>query len=386
MDFKKHAAKAYQKTRDASSDTPKKTEQEKPETPKPGMLKTSPESEKRSPRSPLESSGAPPSKTDIAKYLLAIGPDQAAQILKHLPEDAVEDVVREVSRIRVLDPKERDTILAKFDYLFAVQRPTPTGGVETARGFLVQAFGQEKGESLLRKALPDQVHKHFEFLEGYEARQIHTLMKSEGPALRTLVFAHLSPQKTAGVLKLLPKEEQLDILRRLSRLEKLDRDIMVSVEEALRERIRKLGTPQDTEIDGKGVLAEILKNMDAGSESTLLHYLEDADPELGTEIKERLFTIETLLYIEDRDLQKVLQDVENGRLALIMKGKSEEIRRKILGNLSQSRAQVVIDEYQYLGPKRRSEIDEATREFVRYLKSLEEKGELLVRRDNDEYI
>lgn len=340
----------------------------------------------KQPKLDARKAGQAPSKTEIAKFLLALGKEQAAQILKHLPEDAVEEVVQELSRIQVLDPKERQAVLAKFDYFFSSSGSQPKGGVDTARGFLVQAFGKEKGEALLRKSVPEQVQKHFDFLDAYESIQIHTLLKSESIALKTLVLAHLDPQKTAGLIKMFPKEEQVQLIKRLSKLEKLDRDVLLAVEDALKERIRKIGNPQEAEIDGKGVLAEILKNMDATSEANLIEYLEEADPILGQEIKERLFTIDTLLAIEDRNLQKVLQEVENSKLALIMKGKSEEIRRKILNNLSQSRTQIVVEEYQYMGPRLRSEIDEATKEFVRYLKSLEEKGVLLVRRDSDEYI
>jgi flagellar motor switch protein FliG len=327
-----------------------------------------------------------PTRTEIAKYMLIIGPEQASKILKHLPEDAIEAIVKEISAIRVVPAEERHEILQKFDFLFAVQQPRSTGGVETARGFLVQAFGAEKGEEFLRKALPDKVFKHFQFLEEYEPQQIFTLLKHEGQALRALVLSHLSPPKAAAVIKLMVREDQLDLIRRLSKMEKLDRDVLISVEEALKERIRKIGTVQSDEVDGKGVLAEILKNMDAKSETTLLEYLQEEDPLLSDDIKERLFTIETLLSVDDRDLQKILQEMENNKLALIMKGKSEEIRKKILTNLSTSRSQLVIEEYQYMGPKRRSEIDEVTRDFVRYLKRLEEEGKLVVRRDNEEYI
>jgi len=330
--------------------------------------------------------GKGPTKIEIAKYLLAIGKEQASEIIKHLPEEAVEALVQEIAQIRILKPDEKQEILLKFESLMATAPTRSTGGVDTARGFLVQAFGPEKGEEFLRRALPDKVFKHFGFMEDYEAAQIHTLLKNEGPALRALVLSHLSPPKSAGVIKLMPKEEQMELIRRLSKMEKLDRDVLISVEEALKERIRKIGTVHAEEVDGKGILAEILKNMDAKNERTLLEFLQEDDPALSVDIKERLFTIDTLLAIEDRDLQKILPEVENGKLALVMKGKSEEIRRKILTNISQARSQIVVEEYQYMGPKRRSEIDEATREFVRYLKKLEEEGKLVVRRENEEYI
>jgi flagellar motor switch protein FliG len=335
---------------------------------------------------PLKPGQKPPNRREIAQYLVIVGQERASQILRHLPEEAVEAIVQEIAQLPRVDAETRRQVLERFSGLGFIAQTHAQGGVETARGFLVKAFGPERGEQILRKSVPEEVHRHFQFLEEYSPQQIQTLLKQEGPALKVLVLSHLSPKLSAGVIGFYSREEQLEIIRRLSRIEKLDREVLLSIEQALKERIRKQGTTQSAELDGKGVLAEILKHMQPGSEAPLIEYLEDQDPELAVDIKERLFTIDTLLHIDDKDLQKVLQDRDDRQIALILKGKREEIRKKILTNVSQARAGIIIEEFQHMGARRRSEIDESTRDFVRYLRSLEEKGELVVRRGGDEYI
>ncbi|KGE71472.1 hypothetical protein DC28_11920 [Spirochaeta lutea] len=328
----------------------------------------------------------PPSRREIAQFMVIVGKDQAAEILRHLPEDAVEAIVQEIASLPVIDPESRRVVLKRFSTLGFAEQQTSRGGVETARGFLVQAFGAEQGEAILRSAVPKEVHRHFEFLEDYNPKQIHSLLRQEGTALKVLVLSHLSAGLAAGVINQMDRDEQLEVIRRLSRIEKLDREVLLSVESALKERIRNQGIAQTTDLDGRGVLAEILKNMTPGTEEPLIQYLEKDDPELASSIKERLFTIETLLYIDDKELQRILQDQDDRQIALILKGKEEDIRKKILTNVSQARAGIIIEEYQHMGPRRRSEIDEATKDFVRYLRKLEESGELVVRRDGEEYI
>lgn len=404
MDLNKFAADKYRKSAGLlkSSDKDKKpanpvADQAAPAKPAKPTASTSAPADKAAARkaSPLGGLIAggrtedSPDKTDIAKYLLIIGPEQASMILKHLPESAVESIVQEISTIGRVEPEEKKRLLEKFSNLFAQPAPPAKGGVETARGFLAQAFGDEKAEQFIRRAVPGKVKKHFDFLEAYEPRQINSILRAESPAFKALILSHLSPPKAAAILALHPAAEQVELVKRLGSMGKLDRDVLIRVEEAVQDKIRKFASKRDDEtyeIDGRSVLAEILKNMDARGEAVLLEYLEAEEPDLSSDIKERLFTIDTLLAIDDRDLQKVLQDVDNNRLALILKGKTEEIRSKLLRNVSASRAQLIIDEYQLLGPKLRSEIDEATREFVGYLRSLEEAGKLVVHRQNEQYI
>jgi flagellar motor switch protein FliG len=162
--------------------------------------------------------------------------------------------------------------------------------------------------------------------------------------------------------------------------------VLVRIEQALKERARDIGKTESADIDGSSNLAAIMRHLDPSLEQQLLGVLESEAPEVVETIRERLFTIDTLLLIEDRDLQKVLQTMENREVALILKGKTEEIRRKILTNVSDNRALQIGEDYQNLGPQPRREVDDATRAFITHLRQLEQDGKIVVRRDEDVYI
>jgi flagellar motor switch protein FliG len=83
-------------------------------------------------------------------------------------------------------------------------------------------------------------------------------------------------------------------------------------------------------------------------------------------------------------MQKVLRDFDDRELAIVLKGKSPEVEQKIMGNLSSRRQELVAYERQYLGRMKRAEVEEATGDFLRYLREQAERGEISLR--EDEYL
>jgi len=153
------------------------------------------------------------------------------------------------------------------------------------------------------------------------------------------------------------------------------------MEEALREKIHRLGSPvEEVEIDGKTALAEILKYMDVTQEQKILEKLEEEAPLVAEDLKDRLFTIDVLEDMEDRDLQKVLRSLSEKDIALLLKGKPESLRVRVLSNLSERRRLLVSEEYRYLGAVPKKEVDKGTKEFLETLKRMEAQGEIVIHR------
>jgi flagellar motor switch protein FliG len=169
----------------------------------------------------------------------------------------------------------------------------------------------------------------------------------------------------------------------VARLEKVAPEVLRSVEEGIRERIRKIGTVSHEEIDGKAALAGILRHVDPRVEEQVLDALGEESPELSKNVRERLFTLEDILRVSDRALQKALRDFQDRDLALLLKGREEAFKDKILRNVSSNRRALVMDEHSILGAVRREDADEAAREFLSYLKRAWEEGDLVLEGEDD---
>ena len=104
----------------------------------------------------------------VAKFLILIGAEQAAKVLSNLEEEQVEKISAEIAGIKGINKDEASTIFAEFQGILAQNYGTgATGGMEEARKLLYTAFGKDKGDEFLRRAVPQYRETSFTFLEGF---------------------------------------------------------------------------------------------------------------------------------------------------------------------------------------------------------------------------
>jgi flagellar motor switch protein FliG len=97
-----------------------------------------------------------------------------------------------------------------------------------------------------------------------------------------------------------------------------------------------------------------------------------------------MFMFEDVVGLSDRDVQRVLREVDTGELVLALKGVPDQVRDKITRNLSERAAENVLEEVELLGPVRLVQVEEAQQAVIRMIRSLEERGEIVVRRGGDD--
>jgi flagellar motor switch protein FliG len=355
-----------------------------------GLLKTGgtqpPASEKPAAPSAPGGRAAPsvPGAEKAARFLMVLGRDQAAEVLRHLDETDVEAVTREIARIGTMTGKEAEEILKQVGTA-AVKAGERHGGPGVAKEFLAAAFGEERaGEVYERLHLGES--ERFAFLEELEPQQVSLLLKDESPPVVATILSTLSSAMAARVVKLMPEERRAEVVLRMARMNAVSPEVLARVEEVLKERIRRQGTLISNQIDGRGVLASILRHMDLDGERAVLSSLEEEDPELAKSIRDRLFTIDSILAIEDRDLQQVLTEFTEREIACVLVGQAERVRSKLLRNVSERRAKEISEEYVHQADIPQKEVSDVRRRFLDHLRHLAEEGAILVRNSEDEYI
>ena len=325
----------------------------------------------------------------VAKLLIVIGQKEASQILSRLEPEQIEAITKEIALIKTVSKEEGEAILAEFRGIFsealgsAGHLKKERGGVDVARSLLHTAFGKEKGETLLRRAVPEAIENPFQFLEDFTGEQIAFLLKDETTPVLALVLSRLSPQKAAECIKLLPGNRRLEVVKRLAKMGKTSPEVIEKVAEVLRERAHKIGKTETTEIDGKSALAAILRYADPSLGDNILEDLEAINPEISREIKEKLYTLDDVIRCEDRALQEKLRTMEDRDIALLLKGQKPEFIDKIKGNLSANRRTVIEEERELLGPVPRKEADAVVQDFLAWFRMGRENGTILLTDDQD---
>lgn len=315
-----------------------------------------------------------------AKLLLLLGKEEAAAVLKHFKPDEVAKITSHLIQIKSIDKNEATTLFKELKRKTVID-DTFSGGVETVRKILYKAFGEEEGEVFLKKALPAKREKPFEFLLDIEPVQIKTAMKGEPLTMLSLLMNYLPPEKSAALLTEYSIDEQKEILVKMASGTKIRREIFERMENVIREKIHVQGKLVTREIDGKNSLANILKFMDQKSEEIILKELSEFDAELSQEIKDKTYTMDIVLSIPDMYFQKILNDFDDKEIAIVLKGQSAEVKKKILSSITQTRQELVRQESEYLGIMRKSEVNIKAREFIDYLKQAEGDGKIVIDRN-----
>jgi flagellar motor switch protein FliG len=325
----------------------------------------------------------------VAKFLILIGGDEAAGILSKLDIEQVEAISREIASLRGISGEEAAAILEEFRSLLSSNHGftgANSGGVDAARRLLYAAFGPEKGTEFLNRALPQTRENPFSFLEELTGEQIALLIREESPGAAALILSRLPPKLSAETLVNIGGGRRMDIVRRIAKLGQTTPEVLEQVAGALREKARKLGSLNDRDaiaVDGRNALAAILKQSDLSFGDRIIQELDEDDPELSQELKERLNTLEDVIKAEDRPLQEKLRSMTDRDLALLLKGKAPEFIDKLLSNLSAQRRIVVREEGRLMGAVSRRDVDTVTKSFLVWFRENREAGRILLIDDED---
>ncbi len=337
------------------------------------------------PEAPREADGRENIYRRVAKFLLLIGTDEAAKVISHLTPEQTERIIPEIASIRRVDPAEAEVILAEFRSL--LENARQQGGVSTARNILEKAFGSQRAEEVLSKVVPFPEGVPFDYLQEMDGERVFLLLRDEPHPVQTLVLSRLKPGVAAEVINQMESEDKKEIIRRLAKLAPMDPEILRRVDRAMHEKVLMMNTHAADSMDGRGALTEILKRMSPNAEKDILSALSDLDPELSNDIRDRLFTIDDIVMADNRFLQKKLHAMSEGEIAMLIAGKPDSFRQKILTNVSKNRGDIILEEEVLRRPMRRRDCDEVTARFFSVLRRAWEDGTLIIHgRSDDIYV
>src|SRR5690606_2244274 len=262
------------------------------------------------------------------------------------------------------------------------------GGLGYAQQLLEASLGSERAAGVIERLASTMAGQPFEFLHSADPRQIISLLSGEHPQTIALVLAHLRPELASGILAGLPTALQAEVAHRIALMERAAPDVVKVVADNLQRKASTVLSPTElSAVGGVQQIVEIINRADPGTEKLILEGLEDRDADLADEVRSRMFVFGDIVLLEDRAMQLVLRQVESLELATALKGASEEVRDKILRNLSDRARENLVEEVDLLGPVRMSQVEDARASIVGSIRRLEESGQIIIRRDSeDEYV
>lgn len=334
-------------------------------------------------RAPTELRGA----SKVAVLLMQMGPERSSKVLREMRESEVAEVMSEVARLRSVDSRVVEEVFEEFASMAEQNIAVTSGGLELARSLLTDALGEDRGNEIIGRITKGRLDLPFEFLQHADPRQVLSFLQEEHPQTITLVLAHMPVDRAALVLGGLPEDLQQEVAVRLATMDQTSPEVVAHVEEVLANRLSTvLQSTEMADVGGVGSLVEILNRSDRSTERLILEGLEMVDEELADEVRQKMFVFEDIANLDDRSIQLVLRQVDSKDLAVALKGVKSEVRSRILRNMSERASQNLAEEIDLLGPVRLKTVEDAQGAVVRIVRALEESGQLVLARSNDEFI
>jgi len=321
-----------------------------------------------------------------ATLLITLGPEKSAQIFKHLKEDEIEQLTLEIANTSSVSPKTKELVLNEFYEVCLAQQYIAEGGIGYAKELLEKALGEEKARDVIGKLTASLQVRPFEFIRKADPSQLLNFIQDEHPQTIALILSYLPPAQASLVVSALVPEKQADVAKRIAQMDRTSPDVIKQVEKILEKKLSSLVNQDYTMVGGVDAIVSILNSVDRGTEKHIMETLEVEEPELADEIRKKMFVFEDILTLDDRAIQRVLRDVDNGDLALALKGANEEVQNVILNNLSKRLAVMIKEDMEYMGPVRMKDVEEAQQKIVNVIRKLEDSAEIVIARGGGDEI
>lgn len=322
----------------------------------------------------------------IAIFLLALGPNLSAGILKYFNDAEIEKISMEIANTTRVERDSLDEILEEFSAIHEAQQYMVNGGYDYAQEILERALGPQKAGELMKRLRESSKVKPFTFVRNADTKQLVNMISQEHPQTIAFILSYLDSDQSAMVLSELPQEIQSDIARRIAVMERTSPQIIKGVESVMQERLSTIFQQDFTSAGGIGTIVEILNNVDRGTEKLILEELEKEDAELAEKIRHQMFIFDDIVNLDDSSIQRVIRDLDNNDIALALKGSSDEVKSRIFKNISRRAGEILEENMEFMGPVRLREVEEAQQRVVAVIRRLDESGEIIISRGGDDAI
>ena len=318
----------------------------------------------------------------VAVIMVALGEEVSGEVMKHLGDYEIEEITQAIAGLKSVNVELTDRVLEEFEQHLMAGEWVSQGGADFARAALERAVGPRKAQEILER-VTSKVSSGFYILKNVAAEQIAPFISHEHPQTVALILSQIDSAQASGILSNLPERMQSDVAYRIATMENITPNVIKQIEESLEASLRDmLGGNQD--VGGPKVVADILNLTGSSVEKNVLDQMDGQDPEVAEAVRNLMFVFADISKLTDREIQTLMREVDQKDLVVALKGSADEMKDKVLGNMSERVRTFITEEMEFLGPMRLSEVEEVQLRIVQQVRQLEEQGQITIVRGDSE--
>lgn len=311
-----------------------------------------------------------------ALLLIALDVETASAVLKYLDVAEVEIISAEITRVKNTPSNVMDSVMLDFHNMVTAREYLLEGGIDYAQALLEKSFGLPKAQEIIERVKNITTVKGFDVLKKADSTQLVNFLNKEHPQTVALILSHLNSEQTANALKELPEAIRADVAYRIATLGKIAPQTLKQIEKVVDDMAGFSIGQSISKVGGTKSIASILNKLNVNLGKDILDGIEQKNADVALEIKRLMFLFEDIVKIQDKDIQRLLKEVDRKDIALALKVADEKLRDKIFGNMSERAADLLKEELQYMGMVKLKEVESAQARILDILKNLEESGEI----------
>src|SRR5574340_1092270 len=320
-----------------------------------------------------------------AVLLLALGKEASSQLVSNLGPSDIELLAGQIARTKGVDAETRARVLQEFQASLVSDQAAP-GGMDYARELLTQTLGEERAASVISRLEYTSDATGLAVEGEKEADRLGRLLRHEHPQIAAAVLAQMPPALAGRALGGLTKDGQLEVSLRLLEMDPPDPKALRRVGQMLRTGIISEQPVALATTDGTRLLAEILNSADWEIEQRVITAINETDPLLCQQIREKMFVFDDLIELDPRDLQLVLRGVSQDDLRQALHEIGARLKEFILANMSERAAAALREDMATAGEVKPKQSRAAQQRIAAVARGLAQEGAMTLRKSGDETI
>ena len=322
--------------------------------------------------------------TKGAILMLALGEEEAAEVMKYLGPREVQKLGAAMSAMKAVASEQLEAVLD--DFRSETEQNTSFGldSDEYIRSVLTKALGEDKASSLLTRILGTRDASGIESLTWMDAQSVADLIRNEHPQIIATILVHLERYHACEVLTYFTERLRNDVVLRIATLDGVQPTALRELNEVLTKLLTGNENLKKKPIGGVRTAAEILNFMSGDTETSVMDNLKNYDNDLAQKIMDEMFVFDNIIDIDDRGIQVLLREVQSESLIVALKGANQDLREKIFKNMSQRAAEMMREDLESKGPVRLSEVEAQQKEILQIVRRLADEGQIILGAKGDD--
>ena len=319
-----------------------------------------------------------------AVLMLALGEDEAAEVMKFLSPREVQQLGATMSGMRAVQADELESVLSEFRKQTEQNTSLGVDSDDYIRTVLTKALGDDKASSLLNRILGAREASGIESLKWMDGQSVSELIRNEHPQIIATILVHLERYHACEVLGYFTERLRNDVMLRIATLDGVQPAALRELNDVLTKLLTGNEVLKKKQMGGVRAAAEIMNFFSGEHETAVMNNLKNYDADMAQKIMDEMFVFDNIIDIDDRGIQTILREVPSEALIVALKGAGQELRDKIFRNMSQRAGEMLKEDLDAKGPVRLSEVEAQQKDILKLVRRLSDEGQIMLAGGGDD--